>query len=448
MLGRSFTVIVVAIFGSVCLFAGASPSDGPLCRRAGRRLTPLAPVEVIAKLTASDAAAGDSFGNASISDDTALIGASGDDTAAGADAGSVYVFTRSGDSWTEQQKLTAPDAEAGDAFGCFPLLVGDTAFVSACWDDHAEFQDAGSVYVFTRSGDTWTERQKLTASDPDEYPAFGSSLAISGDTLVIGTCDWRSASPDRGSAHVFTRTGDTWSLQQVLTASDGEQGDIFGCDVAILDDTIAVSAPWDDHSGYVYAGSVYVFMRTGSLWRETQKLIPGDPAGGKGFKFPTILADTMMISADYDDHSGFSDAGSVYVFTRSGDSWTEQQKLTARDPGTGDHFGTDIALSERIAVIGSPMDDHSGLNDAGSAYIFVRSGNSWVELQKVLAPDAAAGDQFGFPCKGSGDIVPIWSSGDDHSGLSDAGSTYLLQLPTFFDDFESGDTMTWSSCVP
>ena len=253
---RRLTLIVVGtMVGILFVFANLSESDGPTWRRANFRLIPLTPVEIAAKLTASDAADGDTFGNATISGDTALIGAWGDDTADGV--------------------------------------------------------DTGSVYVFTRFGDTWIEQQKLIASDPVDYPAFGSSLAISGDTLVVGTCDWASADPDDGSAHVFTRSGDTWSLEQVLTASDGEPGDIFGCDVAISGDMVAVSAVWDDHSG-------------------------------------------------------FTDAGSVYFFTRSGDTWTEQQKFPASDPGTGDHFGTFIALAEQIAVIASPEDDHPGMTDAGS----------------------------------------------------------------------------------
>jgi len=388
------------------------------------------PAGFLGKLTASDAADGDGFGGGTMSGDTMLIGAWADDNSEGADAGSVYVFTRSGDTWIEQQKLNASDAEAGDGFGCFPLVSGDTAFISACWDDPSEFEDAGSVYVFTRGAEgTWAEKQKLFADDPNDYPAFGSSLAISGDTLVVGTCDWASDDPDDGSAHVFTRTGDTWSLEQVLIASDGERGDIFGCDVAISGDMVAVAAVWDDHDGFYYAGSVYIFTRTGGVWTEQQYLTPTDAASNTGFRFPTILNDTMMISSDWDDHSGFVDAGSVYVLTRDEyGTWTVQQKFTASDPGTGDHFGTLIALSEQIAVIASPEDDHSGMSDAGSVYVFIRSGDTWIEQQKVVSPDAGAGDHFGRIFKGAGDTLLVGAPGDDHSGLEDAGSVYVYRL--------------------
>jgi len=445
----SRAVLFLLAVGLTVLATGVSEGDDPLWRRASGRVVPTTPVKVVAKLMASDAANGDSFGNATISGDTVLIGAWADDHVGGVDAGSAYVFIRSGDTWTEQQKLTASDAEPGDAFGCFPLVSGDTAVISACGDDHSGFEDAGSVYVFMRSGDTWTEHQKLTASDPDDYPAFGSQLAISGDTLVVGTCDWEAGDPDAGSAHVFTRSGDTWSPQQVLTASDGESGDIFGCSVDIEGDTIVVGVPWDDHSGYYYSGSAYIFTLSEGVWTETQKLTPSDAASNIVFgTAPTIVNDTMMIAANYDDHSGFTDAGSVYVFTRTGETWAEQQKLIASDPGTGELFGTCITLTAQIALIGVPEGSHSGMSDSGSVYVFTRLEDTWNEQQKVVSPDAEAGDHFGVILNGTGDTLPVGAFGDDHSGFTDAGSTYLLHLPVFFDSFESGDTSAWSAVGP
>ncbi|MSQ08671.1 MAG: hypothetical protein EXR44_05165, partial [Dehalococcoidia bacterium] len=198
------------------------------------------------KLTASDGAANDFFGySVAVSGDTAVVGAWGDDSA----KGSAYVFTRSGSTWTQQQKLTASDGAAIDYFGYSVAVSGDTAVVGAYGDDSYK----GSAYVFTRSGSTWTQQQKLTASDGAANDYFGGSVAVSGDTAVVGAYGDDS---EKGSAYVFTRSGSTWTQQQKLTASDGAANDFFGWSVAVSGDTAVVGARSDDSS----KGSAYMFV--------------------------------------------------------------------------------------------------------------------------------------------------------------------------------------------
>ena len=164
-----------------------------------------------AKLTASDAAAEDEFGfTVALSGDTALVGALLHDTAAGADAGSAYVFVRSGTAWSEQAKLTASDAVASDGLGSSVALSGDTALVGAFFGDTAAVADAGSAYIFVRSGTTWSEQAKLTASDPARSDEFGWSVALSGDTALVGAfAGDTAAGEEAGSAYVFVRIGAT-----------------------------------------------------------------------------------------------------------------------------------------------------------------------------------------------------------------------------------------------
>ena len=170
-----------------------------------------------------------SASSVAISGDTVVIGALFDDGAAGFEQGSAYVFVRSGGVWSQQQKLEASDAAAGDVFGISVAISGDTVVVGAWLDDGAAGVDQGSAYVFVRSGGVWSQQQKLEASDAGAGDGFGLSVAISGDTVVISAVfDDGPAGADQGSAYVFVRSGGVWSQQQKLEASDAGAGDLFG----------------------------------------------------------------------------------------------------------------------------------------------------------------------------------------------------------------------------
>src|SRR5262249_11932887 len=158
-----------------------------------------------------------------------IVGAYVDDVGANSDQGSAYVFTRSGSTWTQQQKLTANDGAANDQFGSAVAVSGDTVAVGAYEDDVGGQADAGSAYVFVGSGTTWTQQAKLTANDGGGSNQFGSAVAVSGDTVAVGANqDTVGGQVVSGSAYVFVRNGTTWTQQQKLTASDAASTDIFG----------------------------------------------------------------------------------------------------------------------------------------------------------------------------------------------------------------------------
>ena len=185
------------------------------------------------------------------------MGAYGEDS----NRGSAYIFTRSGTTWTEQQKLTASDSAAEDYFGSSAALDGDTALVGADHDN----SKSGSAYIFTRSGTTWTQLQKLTASDGVGSDYFGHSIALDGDTALVGAYGDDSR---RGSAYIFTRSGGAWSQQQKLTLSDGEALDYFGISAALNGDTALVGATGDDDR-VIDSGSAGIFTRSGGVWTQT-----------------------------------------------------------------------------------------------------------------------------------------------------------------------------------
>jgi len=399
------------------------------------------------KLTASDSAAYDYFGTSvAISGNTALFGTPYDDTAAGLDVGSVYVFIRSGSAWSQQAILTASDAATGDLFGFSIAMDSNTALIGAFYDDTSAGADAGSAYVFTRSGTSWSQQAKLTSSDAAAGDWFGRSVALSADTALIGAPqDDTSAGTDAGSAYVFTRSGSSWSQQAKLTASDGAPGDILGGCVALSGNTALVSAPFDDTPAGTDAGSAYVFTRSGSSWSQQAKLTssdgaPGDILGG----CVALSGDTALVSTTYHTTAAGTGAGSVYVFLRSGTSWSQQARLTASDGATGDYFGMSMALSGDTALVGAPSDDTPGGTDAGSAYVFTRSGSTWSQQLKFTSPDSTAYDGFGASAALYGDTALVTASGDDGYDLTggyvaNPGSAYVYRLIDFYTPDTDGD---------
>jgi hypothetical protein len=346
-----------------------------------------------AKLIAADAAPNERFGvSVALWGDTAVVGAFLADHNGGVDAGSSYVFVRSGPPgskvWTQQAKLTASDAEKSDFFGIAVAVSGDTAVVGSYQDDLEGGVDAGSAYVFVRSGppgsEVWTEQAKLVADDAAQLDLFGFAVAISDNTAVIGSyLDDNRGGTNAGSAYVYVRSRGVWSQQAKLITVDAADADWIGISVAIDGDTAVVGANLDDYAGQINTGSASVFVRSGApgseVWTEQAKLTVPDAAIDDQLGLSVAISGgTAVIGALYDDHAGGFNAGSASVFARSGPSggerWTLQATLTASDAAPSDTFGNSVAISDGRALIGAYLDDHEAGTDAGSAYIFSLDG--------------------------------------------------------------------------
>ena len=356
----------------------------------------------------------------SISGDYAIIGAWGDRS----ESGSAYIFARSGSSWNEVAKLTSSDGEAYDSFGGTVSISGDYAIIGATRDnDNGSL--SGSAYIFARSGSSWTEVAKLTASDGAAYDLFGGKVSISGDYAIVGAYGDDDNGSDSGSAYIFARSGSSWTEVAKLTASDGAADDYFGSTVSISGDYAIVGAYGDDDNGSL-SGSAYIFARSGSSWTEVAKLTASDGAADDHFGLKmSISGDYAIVGAQLDDDNG-SDSGSAYIFARSGSSWTEVAKLTASDGAADDHFGETVSISGDYAIVGAYGDDDNG-SLSGSAYIFARSGSSWTEVAKLTASDGAADDIFGYTVSISGDYAIIGAHFDDDNG-SRSGSAYIYGI--------------------
>lgn len=250
-----------------------------------------------------------------------------------------------------------------------------------------------------------TQQAKLLGADGTPGNWFGRSVAVDGATVVVGDCCDDAGATDTGSAYVFTRSGTVWSQEAKLVAADAAAFDDFGFSVAVSGDTAVVGAFKDDDGG-ANAGSVYMFARTGTTWVQQAKLLAGDPAPQDNFgRAVAISGDTVVVGAFLDDDGG-SNAGSAYVFSRVGGLWTQQAKLTAADRASGDGFGISVAIDGDLAVIGADQDDDGGSN-SGSAYIFMRTGTSWLQQAKLGAADSGSGDGFGYAVAIAGDLAVI-----------------------------------------
>jgi uncharacterized repeat protein (TIGR01451 family) len=380
------------------------------------------------KVIALDGAGDDYFGySVSLSEDTALVGAHYNDVGANANQGSAYVFVRSGTTWSQQAQLSASDGAEYDRFGWSVALSGDTALVGAFYDDMGTHTNQGSAYIFVRSGTNWTQQVKLTASDGAAQDYFGYSVALSGDTALVGAfVDHVGANTDQGSAYIFVRSGMTWTQQAQLTASDGAESDYFGNSVALSGDTALVGAYCDDVGVNSDQGSAYVFIRSEGTWTQQAQLTASDGEAGDYFGTSVALSrDTALVGAYYDDVAGNGDQGSAYVFVRSGTTWIQQAQLTASGGGEYDWFGWSVALSGDTALVGAHYHDLGANTDQGSAYVFVRGGTSWTQQAQLTASDGADSDCFGHSVALSRDTALVGADQDNVAANTQQGSAYF-----------------------
>jgi hypothetical protein len=343
----------------------------------------------VKKLTASDGVAYDMFGTSvAIHADTVVVGSSFDDIGSNGNQGSAYVFGRNqgGDGqWGQARKLTASDGAAGDRFGNSIAIDGDTVVVGAYFDVVDGHFEQGSAYVFGRNqggADQWGQVKKLSASDGATEDNFGTSVAIDGDTVVVGAPFDHASVYNAGKVYVFGRnqgSADNWGQVRKLTASDGAVCAMLGKSVAIGGDTIVVGAPYDDVDSNIDQGSAYIFGRNqggADNWGELTKLTALDGEALDEFGGSVAIdGDMAFVGACYDDigRYGAQDQGSAYLFGRhagGADNWGEVIKLTASDGTLDDYFGWPVAIDGDTVVLGASNDEISRGFAPGSAYVF------------------------------------------------------------------------------
>ena len=438
---------------------------------------------------ASNPGAGDVFGVAvAISGDTVVVGALLEDSnttginsspnESAADSGAVYVFVRSGSTWTQQAYIKASNTGAGDQFGQSVALAGDTLVVGAFLEDSSttginsspneSAADSGAAYVFVRSGVTWTQQAYLKASNTGAGDRFGNSVSISGDSIIVGayfedsnatTINGNGADnslTDAGSAYIFTRSGTTWTQQAYLKPTTTGFQDQFGISVGISGDTVVVGDYGDDSNAIgingsqsdnsaADSGAAYVFVRSGTTWTQQAFLKASNTRAGDLFGFfSAIDGNTIVISSIREDSAATgingsqsdntaTDAGAAYVYTRSGVTWTQQAYLKPSNTGAGDNFGRSVAISGDTILIGSNFEDSlatgvfgneadNNAMDSGAAYVFIRAGSTWVQQAYLKASNTDADDRFGYFVGLSGSTAVVGATNEDSNATGVGGT--------------------------
>ena len=316
-------------------------------------------------------------------------------------------------------------------------------------------ENAGAAYILRNNSGTWTVVQKIVAADRAADDEFGTSVAISGDFAIVGApkktatvgFELNSAA---GAAYIFKNTAGTWSQLQKIVASDRETGDEFGYSVAISENYVIIGAPYEDEyvnglSPASNKGSAYIYTKGETVWMDGQKIVGNSVGNGDNFGWSVGISDDYAVIGTPRESqiaSGgggiLTDAGSTYIFRKfSSGSWTEMQRINASDKGAGDEFGTSVSISGDYVIVGAPLEDHNAtgganLNSAGSAYIFEREVGTWTQMNKIVASDRAASDMFGVSVSISGDYAIIGAYNEDHdqtggNTLNNSGSAYIFK---------------------
>jgi len=433
------------------------------------------------RLTASYQVAEDHFGaSVDVFGDTAAVGAPDDDVLLALDAGRVFVFTRSGTSWTHAADLTASDSGTDNHFGTSVSVVSPFVLVGAPDDDHASGVDAGSAYVYTETGGVWSQRQKIVAADGEADDRFGAAVDLGWGVAVIGAPDDNHGTfgIDAGSAYIFESVAGTWFQDEKLLAPDGAISDHFGFSVAIWGTTALVGSPFDEGPNVTNTGSAHLYSNDGGSWGHEEILyghwgtglfnqafgtavaadgdtmVVGTPSSEmrsahvfirdgdhwvlqqelishQGFLFNDyfgyavdISGDTVVVGASYGSTAAIDNSGRAYVFIRistiSGPVWELQQILEPSDAATAQSFGENVAIENDTVMIGSP--DRNG---SGGVYVFTRGGSVWSQDAILEATDLEAGDVFGGDVSLSGDLLAVGATGDDDAG-DNAGAVILF----------------------
>ena len=417
------------------------------------------------------------------SNNSSATGINGNQNTTGANtSGAVYIYTRSGTSWSQQAFIKASNTGIGDFFGRSVSLSddGNTLAVGAPQEDsnatgiNGDQTDnsvsfAGAVYAFTRSGSTWSQQAYIKASNTARADHFGNAVSLSGDgnTLAVGAFYEDSnvtgingiqsdiSGNNQGAVYAFLRTGTNWLQQAYIKASDAgtHTHENFGYSVSLSVDgnTLAVSNPMF---------KLYVFIRSGSSWSQQAYVKPSNWTNTSGLL--DVVGNSVSLSADGNTlaigrksdpsnatgingdqtDSSAGGSGAVYIYTRSGTIWSQQAYIKASNVATSDQFGYSVSLSAdgnglAVGAIGEDSNT-TGINSdqildialsSGAAYVFTRSGTSWSQQAYVKASDTGAGDSFGQSVSLSGDgstlAVGAWANNSTYSNSDRVGAAYI-----------------------
>lgn len=343
-------------------------------------------------LSASDGTPWDLFGfSVAMSGDTAVVGAPIQDSPGAAEGGAAYVFVRNGSSWQEQARLLPSGVSLMSFFGATVAISGDTVLVGGMH----------STYVFVRNGTSWSEQARLLPSGGTLLP-IGAAIAVSGDTAV-------ASDGFNGGVYLFVRSGTSWSEQARLLPPEPDDG--FGSSLALSGDTLVVGAPGADNR----TGAVYVFVRSGSAWTQQARLAGAGSLSQDNFgRSISISGERIAVGTWPQGGSG----GRVYTFVRSGSTWSQEATLAGSG---GQAIGSSVSISDDLLITGA-----QSAGNMGSAVVFIRRGSAWLERMLLLPSEREVMDAFGCSVTLSGTVAIVGKGGP--GGTENPGTAYVFSL--------------------
>lgn len=359
-----------------------------------------------------------------INGDTLIIGAP-------AGLGMAKVYVGSGSKWKEQAELTVKPIEgnmnraipsfgiAVDLTGPHDLATPDYALIGASRAG-ADESLAGAAFVFARHRNQWNEQAKLVPADVDRDDGFGDAVSIDREIAVIGSPGDDDAGSSSGSAYIYVRDGTRWKQQVKLAPADLQRSDAFGTSVLVYRNTVIVGAPKHTHSGVRFTGAAYVFEFNGDAWVQKTKLVADDAVKSDNFGGSLAMSgNTVIVGAPLADSERGKDSGAAYVFVREGAGWRKQAKFGPRGAKKADQFGSSVAISGSIVIVGAKTRDE-GAPGSGAAYSFVRVDGRWEERAKVLPRDPGQKVNYGEWVAISGNAVVVSSHNAGNAGPESA----------------------------
>jgi hypothetical protein len=421
---RVFTGLLAVLVGLFLLGAGLSPNASARASRDPRYRQGTSPLLLEQEVTASDGTTNSYFGSAdALNGPTAIIGADGDNSFQGA----AYLFSESNGLWTQGQKLTASDGLPGDEFG-YRVALGDVTLVVGAFTATVNGNTSqGAAYVFTKSNNTWSESQKLTANDGGLFDNFGAAVALDGETLVVAANGATvGGNPAQGAVYVFTQSNGNWTQTQKLTANDGAAYDNFGLSVVLQGSTILVGSPHATVGNNPAQGAIYVFTQSNGNWTQTQRLTASDGAANDSFGQSVAIGEgTVLVGAYNASVNGHSGQGAAYIFTNSNGTWGQTQKLTASDGAANANFGNAVALDSARALIGADVSTVGNNTSQGKAYLFEELNGNWSQAATLVASDGATDDFFGAALTLDGPTLLVSTPHPTINGNTYQGAAYF-----------------------
>ncbi len=386
-----------------------------------------------ARLTNPPGGTNQAFGKSvDINGDTAVVGAPRGQTGV---RGSVFVYTRSGSSWTQQAEVFALDHQTQDQFGYSVDLDGDTLVVGANFHSLPGAQACGAAYVFVRNGATWTQQAKLVANDPEQQAEFGYDVALDGDTCAIGAPQSTSNNTlYAGATYVFVRNGATWSLQQRIVPNAAFSyiyGSRSGRAVALKGDSLLIGAPtsYDLAANVVFAGRAFEWIRSGSSWTQSAVITPTDTDEGRQFGCAIDYDGARAVFGAWAENAlptGLQ-VGTAYVFRRAG-GWVQEQEIQPAGADNADNYGTSVAIDGAVAAVGGINAASAGGMFSGCVKLFDFDGATWTERLTLDGSETSDSDRLGASVAIDGTVVIAGANNANVAGSGFSGEAYVWDL--------------------